>query len=320
VQSLTVSLALTTGCSNPLQAAGEDPARPFRLGVFLGDTNLPRQYDDFVSAVGRRPAILATFVPWTAAGGEPFPANFCRFARDRGATPLITWEPWDPSTHWHPLLADIAAGREDDRIRRWASDARKWHSPVLLRFAHEMNGDWYPWSERREPAQTAAHYVAAWRRVRAVFREARAHNVGFVWAPNCEPADRIERLYPGPADVDWIGVDVYNHPEWPKDPAGMIEPLLNFAEQHRKPILLTEVGCAEHYLPERPTMDAATWANKTRWINRLFEVMARRPSIRGIVWFNVNKESDWRVTASPESLAAFRHGLLRLDSQDVTKR
>ncbi len=83
LQAIVASIALTTGCSESLRAADPDSTRCFLFGAFIGDKNLPRRYDDLVSAVGLRPAILATFVPWTAAGGEPFPASFCRFARDR---------------------------------------------------------------------------------------------------------------------------------------------------------------------------------------------------------------------------------------------
>jgi hypothetical protein len=241
-------------------------------------------------------------------------------ARDRGATPLITWEPWDPATKWHASLSDIAAGREDERLQEWATTARRWGSPVLLRFAHEMNGDWYPWCERREASQTAGRYVAAWKRVRDVFRLAGAENVKFVWAPNFEPADQVDRFYPGANDVDWIGIDLYNHPGWPKDPAVMLAPLLSFAEKEGKNVILTEVGCAEEYLPERPTVESAEWTSKAKWVTRLFEVLSNRPSVRGLVWFDVQKEADWRINSSPTALSAFRQGVLRLDSQDVMKR
>ena len=313
-------VVLPVGCSQVIQAPNREAGKSFMVGAFLGDKDVARRYDDFVRVTGVRPHLLTTFVPWPREGGGPFPTNFCRLARDRGATPLITWEPWDPEKKWHPSLAAIAAGREDGRLQAWATAARQWGSPVMLRFAHEMNGDWYPWCERREPSQTADQYVAAWRRVREVFRRAGAANVSFVWSPNYEPVDHIDRAYPGANDVDWIGIDVYNQPDWPKDPAAMVDPLLSFAEKQGKGVILTEVGCAEEFLPAQPTMQSAEWTAKPRWINRLFEVIANRPTVRGLVWFDVQKEADWRIASSPTALSAFRQGLLRLDRQDVMKR
>lgn len=318
--ALVGSLVLPTGCSQHLPGAARDAAKQFMVGAFLGDKDVGRRHDEFVRTSGIRPRLLMTFVPWPQNGSGPFPVNFCRLARERGATPLITWEPWDPSTQWHASLADIAAGREDRRLEEWAGAARRWKSPVMLRFAHEMNGDWYPWCERQEPSQTAAHYVAAWKHMRDVFRRARADNVEFIWAPNFEPAEHIARVYPGAKEVDWIGIDLYNHPGWPRDPAVLLAPLLGFAEKVGKKVILTEVGCAEEYLPEAPTIESAEWTSKPKWISRLFEVIASRPAIRGLVWFDIRKEADWRIDSSPAALSAFRQGLLSLDSQDVMKR
>jgi hypothetical protein len=41
----------------------------------------------------------------------------------------------------------------------------------------------------------------------------------------------------------------------------------------------------------------------------MFSTVARDPRIEGLVWFNINKETDWRINSSPAALAAFRGGL-----------
>ena len=43
---------------------------------------------------------------------------------------------------------DIIGGAHDDYIRAWAEGVRDLGYPLAIRFAHEMNGDWYPWSEQ----------------------------------------------------------------------------------------------------------------------------------------------------------------------------
>ena len=89
---------------------------------------------------------------------------------------------------------------------------------MLLRLAHEPNGDWYTWSEHYDrgapiPGNTAATYVRAWRHVHALFAAAGAANVAWVWSPNLRdyPAgNRADRYYPGDDVVDWVGIDAYN--------------------------------------------------------------------------------------------------------------
>ena len=60
----------------------------------------------------------------------------------------------------------------------------------MIRFAHEMNGTWYPWAEGVN-GNGPGDYVAAWRHVVGVFRRAKVSNVTWTWAPTCPtPARR----------------------------------------------------------------------------------------------------------------------------------
>ena len=38
-------------------------------------------------------------------------------------------------------------------------------------------------------------------------------------------------------------------------------------------------------------------------------MVASDRSIAGFIWFDLDKETDWRIASSPDSLAAFRSGL-----------
>jgi hypothetical protein len=78
------------------------------------------------------------------------PINEMNAARARGAIPLLTWEPWawgggmvQPAYS----LDRIAAGDFDSHITQWGQALASWGYPLQLRFAHEMNGNWYPWAE-----------------------------------------------------------------------------------------------------------------------------------------------------------------------------
>jgi hypothetical protein len=278
-------------------------------GAFLGDEHPDAGYAGYVDQAGARPQLLLTFVAWRREGEFPFPEAFCRFAREHRAVPIITWEPWEPWSEWFPLLEEIAAGKYDRQVRRWATVSRQQRHTILLRFGHEMNGDWYPWSERKDARQSAGRYVQAWRRIRRRFTEAGASNVQFIWCPNFEPAEAIARFYPGDDVVDWIGIDVYNQPDWPRPAAEMIEPVYAFAVQRDKPVILAEVGCAEASEGAVESFPDVASHSKARWIDGLFRTLEARPAVRGMVWFNVSKEADWRIGSSSSAAAAYRGGI-----------
>lgn len=325
--SVAVVILCATGCENDKHAGDKRVKQQSHhrnellTGVFLGDEKLLSiHYQNYIQQVGRKPDLLMTFVAWPKEGPLPFPAGFCRFAADRNATPVITWEPWEPWSGWYPKLADIAEGQYDARITEWAQQAAAFENPILLRFAHEMNGDWYPWSERKDPEQTAEAYVETWQHLHRLFAEAGAENVRFVWSPNFEPIDRLEAWYPPPRTVDFIGASLYNHPEHPGSPAKLLTPFLAFAEAHEKPILLAEVGCAETFTGQARGDRHEIALSKPPWIESLFTLIASRHSIHGVVWFDVDKEADWRIASSEASVLVYRNAVLSVDESGEVGR
>ena len=72
---------------------------------------------------------------------------------------------------------------------------------VVVRFAHEASGNWFPWSIGKA-GNTVANYKAAWRRIDRIFRQAGARNhTKFLWS-NLMPS-RLH--YPGDRYVDYVG-------------------------------------------------------------------------------------------------------------------
>jgi hypothetical protein len=46
--------------------------------------------------------------------------------------------------------------------------------------------------------------------------------------------------------------------------------------------------------------------SKGPWIDAIIPTLKSNfPMIRGLVWFDVNKETDWRIASSPASSEAF---------------
>ena len=61
-----------------------------------------------------------------------------------------------------------------------------------------------------------------------------------------------------------------------------------------KPILIGEFASTED------------GGDKSAWIREAFKVIRNDfPQIRGLVWFHIAKETDWRINSSDEALNAY---------------
>ena len=282
---------------------GSVTAERVALGVRLLEApGNPRQIDEFADLVGKSPAIIMWYKGWTNAKEDRFNAEEMDAVRGRGATPLITWEPWagpdeDESAF---ALRTIVNGNHDAFLREWAEGATRWGKPFYLRFAHEMNGDWYPWSPRVN-GNSSEEYVAAWRHVVTIFRDAGADNVLWVWSPNIiypEAGISYQEVYPGDDYVDWLGLDGYNWggDDWMSFREVFSDSYDAITQLSQKPLMIAETASAE------------AGGDKASWIveGLLEDVPERFPRVKAVVWFNRDKETDWRVESSKESLEAFR--------------
>jgi hypothetical protein len=275
-------------------------ATPIAFGAYVpGASENPGLIDAFARRVGRRPVIVLSYKDWSSL---PFDSTELDAIWRRGAVPMITWEPWTSSGHGFPLR-EIAAGRFDRYLRRAAGSAAHWGKPLFVRFAHEMNGDWYPWG-RGVDGNTARDFRKAWKHVVDLFRYHGATNVKWVWSPNEDSGGTFQfgPLYPGDEWVDWIAIDGFNFGGsvgWPSFTT-------IFASTYERLARLTD----------RPLMIAETAANdeggdKAAWISSALGREARHFSrLRALVWYDADKPNgDFRVDSSAGSLAAFRRAI-----------
>ena len=113
-----------------------------------------------------------------------------------------------------PAHKDAAAtGAYDGRWQQSLTNLRdKWGSRpgiVYIRFAHEMNGNWYPWSVN---AGNKDAFVASWKRFRAL-QQSIFPAAKLVFSVNRESVGNgldWRQSFPGPGSVDVLGVDYYN--------------------------------------------------------------------------------------------------------------
>jgi len=245
--------------------------------------------------------------------GRPYPRRSTDLIRSHGATPVLSLELW----HWMrgrpkaSCLPAIVQGKYDEFFRTWARAAREDGKRVLLRFGFEMNGEWFSWSGDPDL------FKEAWRRVHAIFREEKAKNVEWVWAPNIlsvpkTPENGMHRYYPGDEVVDWVALDGYNfgddHDQWHTWTSfeAIFDAALNdFAKRYpKKPVMIAETGCA----PGDPKARA-------EWIRDAHAYLERRPQVKALVWFNYDKsrqkEPNFRIDATPGALEAFNDTFAR---------
>ena len=112
--------------------------------------------------------------------------------------------------------AEAATGAYNDRWAQSLTNMREaWGArtaPLFIRFAHEMNGDWYPWSVNSGNYQD---FKVAWGQFRALQQQIFPESF-LVFGLNEESVGSDidwRATFPGAAQVDVIGVDVYNG--WP---------------------------------------------------------------------------------------------------------
>ncbi|WP_262339047.1 glycoside hydrolase family 26 protein [Gordonia sp. CNJ-863] len=300
----TIFGACSPGQGSPSNALSQRFWGCFLPGSIEAGAGSATAIDQLARLAGTSPNVVHVY----ASINDQLSVETLDVVRRAGATPLVTLEPWNPHDGHDQseyALSSVTAGQHDAALHRWASQLASWTHPVLLRYAQEMNGSWYPWSVGVN-GNSAAEFRTAWQRMYAIISNA-APNVSFVWAPNAitEGTTDFTNCFPGHEFVDYLGLDGYNWGSIPGHQWQSAHKLfsMNIATLDRLaphlPIVVTEVGCAEGNRPEQ----------KVEWIRDFFSVMEASQRVSGFVWFQMDKERDWRFNSSPATTAAFRDSL-----------
>jgi hypothetical protein len=255
--------------------------------------------------LGRPISIVNWYQQWTGDWISEVQPHVVKAVTSSHRIPLLTWEPWEPNgSPWqaHYQLRHIAGGRFDRLIREWADGLAALGSRIYLRPMHEMNGNWYPWGGTVN-GNAPREYRAAWRRIHRIFERRGADNVRFVWCPMtadvpATPGNRMERYYPGRRYVDVLALDGYN---WGAGGYGGWSSFRQvFGAAYRRltalgpqPIWIAEVGSAHD------------GGDKAAWVRDMWRTAARWRRLKAIVWFDVNKERDWRADQTGPVANAF---------------
>jgi mannan endo-1,4-beta-mannosidase len=287
------------------------PAKPARraFGVFVD----PWHVDDWARDIGAMPQLVAKF---EAFSRDRELGPFLAEARHQGVRQvMISWEPWRPVPSRLGLAAgslpqvgyrngDIAGAVQDDYIRRMARSLASFDGTVWMRYAHEMNGYWYPWSHG------PVAYRRAWRRVVALFRDEGADNVRFVFSVNANLYENrrtwwrgVRAYWPGRRWIDAVGSTMIDFGGKKNYTVARFAPRIR--ELHRRthlPVILTEVNVDQ--------------AVRMPWLRSLRVMLAGMPFIRAVVWSQLPSRGrahqtntgvvDWDIRRDPTAAALLR--------------
>jgi hypothetical protein len=291
------------------------------FGVYVD----PWHIDDWAAQVAAPPTMAAKFEAFSRRRDV---TKFTTEARRRGIRQvLVSWEPWKPVParlgvydQSYPQRGyrnvDIANGSQDAYIRRMARGMAEYDGTVYLRYAHEMNGFWYPWS------WDARSYKRAWRRMVRLFRQVGAENVRFVWSPNPNLYEsegawmrNLVLYWPGSGYVDALGSTMINFGGKKLYAVSDFVPRLEALHaRFQKPLIITEAN--------------TQYGGRMVWLRDLRRFLRTAPWITGLAWSQLPSRGakqmkgpgdlHWDVQNDPCSAAVLR-GIIEDGLGDVRK-
>ncbi|HEY6162309.1 MAG TPA: Ig-like domain-containing protein [Bacteroidia bacterium] len=270
----------------------------------------------FPSVPGKKLKYANYFLQFAMDGtttAKVLPGNEVQLLINNGYRPIITWEPlfqgYDRLDPLQPRLSNIINGDYDTYLDQFADKIKTYTDTVIIRFMHEFEGNWYPWSISQNN-QDPNLYKAAFRRVVDRFRARGATNVKWMWCVNSDyfpylSYNWIVPAYPGDNYVDIVATDIYNNhypttlPWWRSFRWQATESYYYLSKYFpQKPLFMCELGCRERYTSENTTSQS-----KGAWYSQMDkELQSDFHRMRALVFFNANHEQNWLINSSPSAL------------------
>jgi hypothetical protein len=254
---------------------------------------------EFQKRTGKKPATVFTYVLY----GREFPTQWVQHLQPMRVAPHIAFEP-------NQGLDQV---ENDAYLTEFAKTAGAIGTPMFLRYASEMNGNWTRYGGN------PALYKEKWKIVADAFRR-HAKNVALIWCVNHSPEKTIEDYYPGDDFVDWVGINFYSVPFYDNNPnrVGIYDnPVdrIKYAynlHADKKPVAICEFSASRQAKGE-PGVDRSEWA--ARKIADLYAALPRVfERVKMINVYDCNnllhapddrRYNNFSVTDSPTVLKAY---------------
>ena len=266
-------------------------------------THQPRRYLGVIAsnlaAFDRAAGVRANLTVRYVQFGEPFPLGIVQDFAGLGTETLIELLPRRVS------LPSIADGSQDRYLRAFGAAIRGSGDAVMVSFAPEADGNWYPWGYGHAPP---SEFIAAFRHVHDVLTAAAPGQVTWVWQMSTLQGKHtkpqvLASLWPGSRYVTLIGLDGYFYLPGTTFATVFGTTITHIRMFTRTPMLITETA-------------AGPLAGQAAKIPLLFAGV-RSHGLLGLVWFDRDQagddlglyRQDWSLDGHPAALAAFRKAL-----------
>ncbi len=254
-------------------------------------------WDAWTQEAGFAPTTPAQFEHWSK--NRTLDSHFAEARRKGLRSYFVTWEPWEPKPFGVSLeeqarqqnewsAETILSGKHDEYIRTFANSVKFSRLTVYIRFAHEMNGHWYPWSQNPDA------YREVWKYVHSVFEEEGVKNAKFIFSVNLNLFEEegtwkrnLLKCWPGEDYVDFVGASFIGYDL--ADVRGRLDWMNMYFDL---PLVLTEVNTFED---EGAALFEAMEAliMEEGWLEGI--VLSQAPS-------RSDKRLEWSVLNDPETL------------------
>jgi beta-mannanase len=244
---------------------------------------------------------------------------------------MITWTPTiNPislETGKYARFKRIVKGKHDKYIKNFARAIKKYNKPVWIRPFHEINATFFPWSRGwgkfynpNTGARTTGNdntpklYRKAWVRVYNLFQKVGAKKAKFLWTvakQSCKGCNPYKKYYPpkgrgvfmaGFSNFNWGG---FNGRTWNSFEQSMKQPMRNFKQFTKRPIVLAELGTTHLNGPGGQT--------KSQWLLQGFpRIHKLYPKVKAAVYQHVNNNGqahghpNWNLNDPPGSINAYK--------------
>jgi hypothetical protein len=212
-----------------------------------------------------------------------------------GRIPMISWKALDGSAPNRHRAAEIAAGRADAGIKKFARAVKALRAPVMIR-------PWWEFTQAPGKIQyigSPREFIRAWKHMVRLFRSVGARNAQFVWDPQAAAFcnGRAQSFYPGDRWVQWIGGSAVPVDSFRSFDA-MFGCFYRFGNKHHRPLMVWSG------VREKP--GAPRW--KAHWLRGAKRTMRdRMPKIKAFVYLHADyANTNYWADTSDQALARYR--------------
>lgn len=307
VRSATsIAISLTVLAMAGPAAGVEGPHAPSNgrevvlAGLYSDRWESAADFDALAEASGKRVSLMGTFHHlWESETGSAGNTEWLlEQAWSAQATPVANVEVM-------VRASEIASGVYDDAITQWATRVKGWLDrgdgrSMLIAPLQEMNSNWVPYG------MDPAGFRDAYRRFVDIFRGMGLDetSVRWVFAPNAWSTYpyRTADYYPGDDMVDFVGISAYNFGDLALRWTSVMDSGLAALDEVRtfapyKPYLLTQVG------------SSTAGGDRDTWLRELFQIATADPNVVGLIYFNFDKETDWKIWDGISVAQGWRDGM-----------